>query len=97
MTRVAVLEEQLTQKDSELSLISEQFKKETALRKKYKNELEDLKGAIRVYARCRPFAKYEIEKGCKSVVEIKDDTSIKVSDIVTFRFRRIILCLDNVK
>ena len=35
-------------------------------------------GAIRVYARCRPMAKYEIEKGCKSVVEIKDETRMKV-------------------
>jgi len=34
------------------------------LRKKYKNDLEDMKGAIRVYARCRPMAKYENERGC---------------------------------
>jgi hypothetical protein len=31
-----------------------------------------------VYARCRPMAKYELEKGCKSVVEIKDENSMKV-------------------
>ena len=65
-------------KTAEYDLLSEQFKKETALRKKYKNELEDLKGAIRVYARCRPMAKYEIEKGCKTVVVVKDETSMKL-------------------
>lgn len=65
-------------KDQELGLLSEQFKKETNLRKKYKNELEDLKGAIRVFARCRPMARYELEKGCKQVVEIKDETSMKL-------------------
>jgi hypothetical protein len=124
------------------------FKKETLLRKKYKNELEDLKvkpilncyffldlrrtalsnmlfrcilafilsyvcsftslshdimkkkkiilplylfyhrtspitqqGAIRVYARCRPFAKYEIEKKCKLAVDFKDDTSMAVNNV----------------
>lgn len=72
------VEAQLGTKTQEYDMLAEQFKKETTLRKKYKNELEDLKGAIRVYARCRPMAKYEIEKGCKSVVEIKDETSLKV-------------------
>jgi DNA repair exonuclease SbcCD ATPase subunit len=57
------VEAQLTAKEEELKLLQEQFKKESTLRKKYKNDLEDLKGAIRVYARCRPMAKYELEKG----------------------------------
>ena len=52
-TRGAEAEAKLAEREKELALISDQFKKETALRKKYKNELEDLKGAIRVYARCR--------------------------------------------
>lgn len=73
------LENALQLKSSEYDQLTEQFKKETALRKKYKNELEDLKGAIRVYARCRPMAKYELEKGCKSVVQIKDETSLKLT------------------
>ena len=53
-------------------------KKETALRKKYKNELEDLKGAIRVYARCRPMVSYEREKGCKQVVDFVDESRLHV-------------------
>lgn len=48
----------------ELSICADSLKKESALRKKYKNDLEDMKGAIRVYARCRPMAKYENERGC---------------------------------
>jgi len=76
--RCKELEQEVAKKEADIAQIAELFKKETALRKKYKNDLEDLKGAIRVYARCRPMAKYEIEKGCKNVVEIKDDTSLKV-------------------
>ena len=49
------------------------------MRKKYKNELEDLKGTVRVYARCRPMAKYEIEKGCQQVVQFVDDSSLKIA------------------
>ena len=51
----------LIAKTQEFNVLTEQFKKEQTLRKKYKNELEDLKGAIRVYARVRPLAKYEKE------------------------------------
>jgi DNA repair exonuclease SbcCD ATPase subunit len=58
--------------------LTAQYKKEANLRKKYKNELEDLKGAIRVYARVRPFAKYEIEKDCQSCVKFPDETSVTV-------------------
>jgi len=76
--RAIEIDNALKAKTAEFDLLTEQFKKETALRKKYKNELEDLKGAIRVYARCRPMAKYEIEKGCKAVVMMKDETSLKL-------------------
>ena len=72
------LAQQIQGKNAEIVLLTEQYKKEGALRKKYKNELEDLKGAIRVYARCRPFAKYELERGCEQVVKFVDDTALKV-------------------
>ena len=62
-----VLNQQLEIKGKDFDLLADQFKKESALRKKYKNELEDLKGAIRVYARCRPMVTYEKERGCKQV------------------------------
>ncbi len=72
------LEVELSSKTSELTGMASLLSKESALRRKYKNELEDLKGAIRVYARVRPLAKYEIEKGCKSIVDFPSDTSVIV-------------------
>jgi hypothetical protein len=48
------------------------------LRKKYYNQIEDMKGKIRVYARCRPFAKYEKDKNCQQAVTFLDDVSCKV-------------------
>ncbi|KAH8086697.1 hypothetical protein JL720_7137 [Aureococcus anophagefferens] len=38
----------------------------------------DMKGKIRVFVRCRPFAKYELEKKCGSVVHFDDDTTLTV-------------------
>jgi DNA repair exonuclease SbcCD ATPase subunit len=72
------LEVELSSRTSELTGMASLLSKESALRRKYKNELEDLKGAIRVYARVRPLAKYEIEKGCKSIVDFPSDTSVIV-------------------
>eukprot|EP00961_Rhodomonas_salina_P070550 946911-Rhodomonas_salina.10 len=54
------------------------YKKEQGLRKKYYNQIEDMKGKIRVYARCRPFAGYEKEKQCKQCVTFIDDVNCKV-------------------
>jgi hypothetical protein len=62
----------------ELTIAMETLKKETLLRKKYKNQIEDMKGAIRVYARCRPMAKYEKEKNCEKVVTFTTDETLTV-------------------
>ena len=77
-TQFEALTTQFQALTKEKDVLAEQYKKETNLRKKYKNELEDLKGAIRVYARCRPMVAYEKEKGCKQVVEFLDETRLKV-------------------
>jgi myosin heavy subunit len=74
----AEVSSQLEQKTSDYAMLSEQFKREAALRKKYKNELEDLKGAIRVFARCRPMAQYELDNKCKQAVVFKDEMSLKL-------------------
>ena len=76
--QLSELKGELDALQQQYAVLGEQFKKEAALRKKYKNELEDLKGAIRVYARCRPMAQYEIEKGCQPCVKFVDDSSLKV-------------------
>jgi hypothetical protein len=61
---------QLIQASKDNQVLSDQFKKESGLRRSYKNELEDLKGAIRVYARCRPMVSYERDRGCKQVMRL---------------------------
>ena len=47
----------------------EEYIKEQAMRRKLYNEVEDLKGKIRVFARVRPMSKSETARGCASVVE----------------------------
>jgi hypothetical protein len=68
----------IQQNAQQIQQLSAQYKKESTLRKQYKNELEDLKGAIRVYARVRPMAQYEIERNCSKIVDFPDETSVKV-------------------
>eukprot|EP01035_Chromulina_nebulosa_P018527 gene18527-24246_t len=76
--KIKELENQISNLKSSSTSNEPDKKKEFNLRKKYKNDLEDLKGAIRVFARCRPFAQYEIEKQCQSVVQFKDETSMNL-------------------
>ena len=47
--KAAELELTLKEKEKSYSILQECFKKEMVLRKKYKNELEDLKRTLRVY------------------------------------------------
>ena len=48
------------------------------LRKKYWNMLEDMKGKIRVFARCRPISEKELTAGNKCVVNFPDDMTIEL-------------------
>ena len=45
--------------------------REQVARKRLHNEMEDMKGRIRVYARVRPMGRTEVSKGCKEAV-LKD-------------------------
>ena len=47
------------------------FNKEQIIRKRLHNEIEDMKGKIRVYLRVRPFSNSEAERGCTEAV-VKD-------------------------
>ena len=51
-----------------------QLRKEQAERRRKQNELEDLRGNIRVYARVRPLSGSEKERGCKVVTELPEGT-----------------------
>lgn len=55
------------------------YLKEQNLRRKYHNEVEDLKGAIRVYARCRPISGSEKERGNVNIAEFADEFSIALT------------------
>ena len=59
-------------------LASNALIKEQRLRKKYYNEMEDMKGAIRVYCRVRPMSSSENQKKCKHCVEQPDDMTVNV-------------------
>jgi len=60
--------------------VSEKFREELGKRKALLNELEDMKGKIRVYCRVRPFSKTEVEDAnkAKMCVEINDEMSLTV-------------------
>ena len=64
----------------ELAGVGQKFREEQLKRKNLLNELEDLKGKIRVYCRIRPFSKSEKEDATryKNAVEINDTMSLTV-------------------
>ena len=59
------------------------LRKEQVIRKKLHNELEDAKGAIRVFARGRPLSETENDKGCKNCIEYMNPTTLKIMDEFT--------------
>ncbi|KAH9307932.1 hypothetical protein KI387_035843, partial [Taxus chinensis] len=53
------------------------YKEEQNLRKKYFNQIEDMKGKIRVYARLRPLSKKEINENQKMVLTAIDEFTLE--------------------
>ena len=47
------------------------------MRKKYFNQMEDMKGKIRVYARVRPMLEFERSRGQKEALIIPDELSLE--------------------
>ena len=66
--------------EKDLIGVSDKFKEEQVKRKNLHNQLEDIKGKIRVYCRIRPFSKTEEEdpEKKKMCVEINDSMSLTV-------------------
>jgi len=58
--------------------LEELYRKEVIQRKKLFNEVQDLKGKIRVMVRCRPMNRIENEKKSETVVEFPDEYQINV-------------------
>jgi cell shape-determining protein MreC len=56
------LEKRLADAERENADVQRLYKEEQVLRKRYWNMMEDMKGKIRVYARCRPMSSSETER-----------------------------------
>jgi len=70
----------LTETSLELDLITDKYKEEQKKRKRLNNELEDIKGKIRVYCRIRPLSKTEAahEDRRERCYKINDEMSITI-------------------
>ena len=59
--------------------LKKDFDREHKLRKKVHNELEQMKGSIRVLARIRPLSKSEHAKKCRTSIALPDKTTMSVT------------------
>lgn len=74
---------QALQKDMEK--LKSNYREEQRLRKQYYNQLEDLKGSIRVYARTRPLSENEIAHNQKQVLVFGDGNAFETFLIVQMK------------
>jgi len=63
-----------------LQWAQELYKKELKLRKQYYNQIQELKGNIRVYCRVRPMSERELADGHSSVVSFPSDDELRLVD-----------------
>jgi Pyruvate/2-oxoacid:ferredoxin oxidoreductase delta subunit len=63
---------------SDYGVVEVKYKEEVKKRKKLHNQIEDIKGKVRVFARARPMSKDEIKKKCKFITTFPDEMSIQV-------------------
>ncbi|XP_037834484.1 kinesin-like protein KIN-14E [Kryptolebias marmoratus] len=76
--QLLLLQNQLKQEKEEKKKIIENYTSERAMRKKYYNMVEEMKGKIRVFCRIRPVNRSEAAQGGVVVVDKLDDHSITV-------------------
>ena len=74
--QVAELTEQVASLKQKNAAKELELKESLQLRKKLHNQLEDLKGKIRVFCRVRPLSKSEMERGCTSITTVVDEFTI---------------------
>ncbi|XP_069951026.1 uncharacterized protein [Cherax quadricarinatus] len=72
-TRQALLEERFAKLMDENRVLAEDFNRERILRKKYYNQVEEMKGKIRVFCRVRPLSESERERESSDVVATAED------------------------
>ncbi|KAJ0703765.1 putative minus-end-directed kinesin ATPase [Helianthus annuus] len=77
------------------------YNEEQAKRRKLHNQVEDAKGSIRVFCRCRPLSKSESSTGCSTVVDFDTASNGELgilnsgSTKKTFKFDRVFTPNDN--
>ena len=93
------LEQEIGEIKKSNATLEESFVKERKLRRQYYNELEDMKGKIRVFARVRPMARYEKERQCEQAVFQEDEMTVKVKTnrfgTKEFTFNRVFMPEDS--
>lgn len=77
-TKVGTLTQELEASTQQCAKLEASYREEQALRKKYYNQIEDMKGKIRVFARCRPMSSSELERGCNTCVRFVDEYSLEL-------------------
>lgn len=60
-------------------LMATRLQQEIILRKTYYNQIEDLKGKIRVFCRCRPISNEEVNRGNKVCIAFPDDFTVVIT------------------
>merc|ERR1719229_2038962 len=60
--------------------LMERYKRELSLRRKYFNMVQDLRGNIRVFCRCRPLLPFELKKGYTECVKFPQKGAVKITD-----------------
>ncbi|GBG30998.1 Kinesin-like protein KIN-14E [Hondaea fermentalgiana] len=75
------MEEHMARLERERGQLYNEFVEEQALRKQYFNEIEDLKGRIRVFCRVRPMSDSEKERKCVSTIKVLDDMHVRLQHV----------------
>lgn len=78
MKKVEALEGHSKALEKRLHESDEGLRKESVLRKKLQFEIEDMKGAIRVYCRCRPLSGSELQRGDDECVRFPDQFTARL-------------------
>lgn len=63
---------------NDYGVVEIKYKEEVKKRKKLHNQIEDIKGKVRVFARARPMSTNEVKKGCKTITTFPDEMTIQV-------------------
>jgi len=61
-----------------VSEVTDKYKREMSLRRKYFNQLQELRGNIRVFCRVRPLLPFEIKKGYRSCITFPEEGQLIV-------------------